>query len=199
MKLFLASDVRSIYETFSNRLWNVKWKQVAWIQNGCDVYENPYRIQETIDFFHSKWVKLVPIDLREVKGDILYKKLLGLDGVYVTWWNIFYLLDIVRRSWFDQVLEKLRKEALRYAGSSAWVALLWKSIAHCNILDDESMWPNLESTDALGRLEYCFLPHRWKQKYKDKFEKIFELKNLPAPLFVMEDHHYITIDTTISS
>lgn len=193
MKLFLASDLRNLYPLFHDWVGDLQWKRVAWIQNGCDVYEDPYWINETKEFFLENGSVLVAVDLRETQWNELEQLVRSCDGIYVTWWNIFYLLDLVRRSRLDTVLENLKSTDMRYAGSSAWAALLGKSIAHCDILDDITKWPNLESTDALWRLDYCLLPHRGKEKYRKYFEKIFELKDLPAPLLLMEDHHYITI------
>lgn len=100
---------------------------------------------------------------------------------------------IVRRSGLDHILNDLRSKDIWYVWSSAWIALLWKSIIHCDILDDKTKWSNLESTDALGWIEYCILPHWWKEKYRKQFENIFDLVDLPAPLLLMEDTYYITM------
>jgi dipeptidase E len=105
------------------------------------------------------------IDLKSYffKEDELRKKLDTIGGVWVSGGNTFILRQAMRLSGFDRIITQLskRKDFL-YAGYSAGICILSKSLNSLHIVDDPYEFPyQMDKTiwEGLGFFDYNFIPH----------------------------------------
>lgn len=116
--------------------------------------------------FHMK-----DVDLKGKTKEQLENELVGMDAIFVSGGNTYYLLHHVMKSGFDVVVKDLVKKGVVYIGSSAGSALACKTIEHIEDFDDKSI-VDLSSYEALGLTQTLLLPHYGEAKYEQKFTTI---------------------------
>lgn len=98
--------------------------------------------------------EVVPVGLETLSSDLD-----NVDAVYVCGGNTFVLLDSLRRTGADAVLNERVKAGLPYIGLSAGAVICGASIEPIRLMDDASQAPSLASCDALGFLPEVIVPH----------------------------------------
>jgi dipeptidase E len=116
--------------------------------------------------FHMK-----DIDLKDKTQEQLQSELSGMDAIFVSGGNTYYLLDHVVKSGFGTLVKDLVKKGVVYIGSSAGSALACPTIEHIEDFDDKSI-VNLSSYEGLGLTQTLLLPHYGEAKYEQKFATI---------------------------
>lgn len=65
-------------------------------------------VQKSLDELKEIGItKIEEVDLKNENKGSLYNKLLGVDVIYVNGGNTFYLLEYIRKSGFDQIINPL--------------------------------------------------------------------------------------------
>ena len=107
-----------------------------------------------------------PIDLKDYfnDGENLRKKLDTLGGSWVAGGNTFVLRQAMKLSGFDVIIKEFSKKSdFLYAGYSAGVCVLSKSLRSLFIVDKPYDFPYLEIKETiwegLGFFDYDFMPH----------------------------------------
>lgn len=95
----------------------------------------------------------------------------GIDAVFVSGGNTYYLLDHVQKSGFAEVITPLIEKGVMYIGSSAGSALACPTIEYIEDLDDKTV-VNLSSFEGLHLTKNLILPHYGEAKYESKFQNI---------------------------
>jgi len=98
------------------------------------------------------------------KEEELRNKLCTFGGVWVSGGNTFVLRQAMRLSDFDIVIKELSaKNDFLYAGYSAGICVLSKSLHSLHIVDNPSDFPYKEIKETiwegLGFFDYGFMPH----------------------------------------
>lgn len=111
------------------------------------------------------------VDLKGKTQEQVQSELSGMDAIFVSGGNTYYLLDHVMKSGFDGVVKDLVKKGVVYIGSSAGSALACPTIEHIEDFDDKSI-VELSSYEGLGLTKTLLLPHYGEAKYEQKFAAI---------------------------
>jgi dipeptidase E len=103
---------------------------------------------------------VVTLDLATVRGDDLAHQLANVDVVFVTGGSTYQLLWHARRSGFADLAPPLVNEGrLVYVGTSAGAILAGPDIHPAAHPDGRASAPPMDSTDALGLVDFTVLPH----------------------------------------
>ncbi|MBD8032408.1 MULTISPECIES: Type 1 glutamine amidotransferase-like domain-containing protein [Solibacillus] len=105
----------------------------------------------------------------------------SLDIIYVGGGNTKYMLDVWRKTGFDEVLKKAYEQGVILTGISAG-AMCW--FEHCYTEISESEYGYFE---GLGILKGALCPHHNDSTRKKYFDK-WSLKNSTTPTYPLEDH-----------
>ncbi len=97
----------------------------------------------------------------------------GVDAVFVSGGNTYYLLDHVQKSGFAEMITPLVEKGLIYIGSSAGSALACPTVEYIEDLDDRSI-VTLPSYEGLDLVPNLILPQYGEAKYDEKFQKIIQ-------------------------
>lgn len=111
------------------------------------------------------------VDLKNKTQERLESELKGMDAIFVSGGNTYYLLDKVQKSGFDRIVKDLVAEGVTYIGSSAGSALTCPTIEHIEDFDDKSI-VTLTSYDGLHLTDTLLLPHYGEAKYEQRFAGI---------------------------
>lgn len=164
---------------------------VAFIPTAGDPEKDKTFVQWSIDQIKEIGIKFTTIDLKKENKDTLYGKLNKADIIWVNGGNTFYLLDQVRRSGFNQVIEKLLDEGKIYVGVSAGSYLAcptiesakWKHVGDPDIV-------GLKDLTALNLVKLLVVAH-----YEDQFKQDVEngSKTTKLPVITLNDKQAITV------
>lgn len=161
--------VKILWET-SVLVWK---KKVGFISNAADMYKNKRFVEEDRELLLENWFILQDIDLKLLDWDNLRKVLWEQDIIFVSGGNTFYLLEKMRESWFDELLQGLLNTWKIYIGSSAGSVVIGKSIKHVETLDDPNQ-SNIQNYEGLWIIPVFILPHFGKEKYIERMRWIVE-------------------------
>ncbi len=106
----------------------------------------------------SLGLKLVDVDIEGRTSQELSNAMAGVDGVYVTGGNTYYLLYHARLTGFDKVVAELMDEGVVYLGTSAGTVLACPNVDIVRQYDDASVVP-LTDYSGLGFVDFVILPH----------------------------------------
>lgn len=168
MRLYLSSYKFGNYTEELVRLSSIN-KRAGIIMNAVD-WGDPVRVssslKDQIDVLKSLGFEPEQIDLRDYFGkhDDLKKHLSSFGLVWVYGGNSFVLKRAYEQSGFDIIIkEMLFKDEIIYAGFSAGIVLLSKSMKGLEIVDDPTIVPEGYKADfdwdGLGILDYYIAVH----------------------------------------
>ena len=179
-KLFLSSAgiVPETKEEFLKILGNdPRNLTAAFIPTAADPAEDKTFVQWSIDQIEGLGMKLFTVDLKEENADTLYDKLSKADIIWVNGGDTIYLIDQIRKSGFDQIIDRLIDEGRIYVGVSAG------SYISC---------PTIPATDlaGLGLADFHMVVH-YEDKYRQEVEDYAKTANYPV--FALTDQQAIII------
>lgn len=146
-------------------------KKIGYIANALDFTKaNAEKRKEmekkNIAELSSLSLSVEVLDLKKYFGktDKLRGKIKELGGVFVSGGNTFVLRQAMKLSGFDIIFnELLKRNDFLYAGYSAGICVLAKSLESLQIVDDPTDMPYPEFKEpimeGLGFLDYMILPH----------------------------------------
>lgn len=124
----------------------------------------------------------------------LERDLSGYDVLFVSGGNAFYLLEKAQKSGFTELAHQGFFNDKWYIGSSAGAVLLSPDIDIVSSLDDPTK-ASLESTLALGEVNFLVLPHYDREKFRSRFEKIFATAlEKSINIFPLKENQYLACE-----
>lgn len=163
---------------------------VAFIATASDPEPDKWYVTKARAQLQEAGMHVFDIDLKEEIADSLWKKLIGIDAIYLTGGNTFYLLDWVRKSGFDNILPKLLDRGTIYIGSSAGSYIVCPTI-------DVANWKGIDKNDfgitdftALNLVPFYLFAH-----YDNNYDQLImeNYKNLSKPLIALNDHQAVIV------
>ncbi|MCL4354375.1 peptidase E, partial [Patescibacteria group bacterium] len=158
--------------------------KVCFIPTAADPYEDKSFIQADKDLAEEIGLQIGELDLKNENKESLLFKLSHYDVIYVCGGNTFYLLDWVRKSSFDKVIEELLDKGKVYVGSSAGSLIAGPSIEISGWKNLDKNIINLKDLTGLNLVPFGVFPH-----YEDKFKPLLEkeTKEINYPVYVLSD------------
>ncbi|HLN19170.1 MAG TPA: Type 1 glutamine amidotransferase-like domain-containing protein, partial [Patescibacteria group bacterium] len=99
------------------------------------------------------------IYLENESADSLYKELSEFDIIFVSGGNTFYLLDQIRKSGFDKIIEKLLDEGKLYVGISAGSYIACPTIEVATWKNDDSNVVKIKDLTGLNLVPFLLKAH----------------------------------------
>lgn len=172
-KLFLTSGkLDRLVDLFDK---NPNQYTVAFIANAADLHPTKWFVEVDREKFRGMGFKIRDVDLKKMNEKKLEKELQNINIIYVSGGNVFYLLDLVRKSGFDKIIYKLLDKGIIYAGGSAGATLAGTTIELVKWLDidDPKTVPHLKNYQGLGLVDFIVLPHHESKEYRTQYKKMF--------------------------
>lgn len=150
-------------------------KPIAFIPNAGDTYKNPYFVDESRRRLEILGLTTRTIDLRHIRSGAEFEDLLSeCAAVFVAGGNSYNLLDALHKSFAFDALRRSVLNGFPYFGESAGAVILYKTIEPVAMIDDPQDVPNLQTTDALGIVDFITLPHVNREKYATLFDRFYK-------------------------
>lgn len=130
-------------------------------------FDNELKVFEDLGF------KLKIIEVEDKNQEEIAKELEGIDALFVTGGNTYYLLYHVKKSGLFELIKEKVNQGVVYIGSSAGSILAGLSIDIARRFDDPNM-VDLENYKGLSLVDTLILPHFDKKKYTKELEETVE-------------------------
>lgn len=172
MKLFLTSsfsDVSDLLPDFEN---NLQGKTVTFIPTASKVEEYTLYVDEGKQALEAMGMVVSELDVSTASRDEIATKLQANDFIYVTGGNTFYLLQELKRSGADQLIQEQVKAEKLYIGESAGAIITSPNIEYIQKMDEVEKAPDLDSFAALHFVDFYVLPHYKSEPFVEVSQEI---------------------------
>ena len=174
-KLFLSSVACFTLDKIKPLLPDVPNKlEVAFVLTASNPYKDKSWLYRDRDKLVEMGFKVKDVDIEGKTQEVLKKELSGIDVLFVSGGNTFYLLEKARESGFDKLAKELINQGTVYVGSSAGSVFVCPTIAFVEGLDDPKIAPSLTSHEGLNEVDFLLMPHYGDDEYKETYKKILE-------------------------
>lgn len=175
MKLFLASRVSGslnlalpLISKSSNSL------KLAFITTAANPY--PLDLRPWVSEDRAKAISLgfqiTDYDISGKNVTTLRADLSKFDVILVDGGNTFYLLEQVRKTGFDIVIQELLNKGIVYIGSSAGSCIMCPTIEHLVLVDHQEVVPDIIDYTGLKLIDKLLVPHAGREKYLSRHDMI---------------------------
>ncbi|MEI6498807.1 MAG: Type 1 glutamine amidotransferase-like domain-containing protein [bacterium] len=166
MKLFLTSQANMVLDKIVSMIDKpASQLSVVFIPTAGNPYgEDKPWMDADRDKLDELGFKVMDFDIDGKSEDDVREKLSEADVIFVAGGNAFYLLEKMRNSGTDKVINELKGSDKIYIGSSAGSCIAGPDIESLAAFDDPSK-AQLKSSKALGLVDFVVLPHAGKDKY----------------------------------
>lgn len=169
-KLFLASVAAYTIERFITFLnINPKESVVAFIPTASNIYPD-WNPTEDRNKLIELGFKVKDINIENKNKAELLKEMNNIDIIFVAGGNVFYLLQEVRKSKFDEIIYEFIERGVPYIGSSAGTLLVGPSVELALNIDNQNEATELVSYKALNLVDFVVLPHYDDERFKYKID-----------------------------
>lgn len=197
MKLLLTSAWLS-NKSISNALLELVWKpfeelNLIFIPTAANAEEGDkgWLINDLINCKNLGFKQIDIVDISAVSKDIWLPRLEKADIILFGWWNSFYLMDSIEKSWLKDILPNLLETRV-FVWISAW------SMITCEDLDlnanerlyCEIVWENPKN-EGFWFVDFIFRPH-----LNNSFFPNLNLENLEILSTEFPDTFYVIDDNT---
>lgn len=187
--IILVSKVAAVFDKIDFK----GKKKVAFIPNAKDKHTDKSGLEKTRSFFRQKGFIVNNIDLNHFKDKELYKELLKYEIIFIAGGNCFVLLEKIKKSGFEKILNKLLDKGIIFIGESAGACIMGKSIEPLKLIDNPK-FAELENYDGLGFIDFVFVPHYKDPKYAQSIKQIEKVYGKKFDLKEFTDGEGIIID-----
>jgi dipeptidase E len=140
---------------------------VAYIPTASKVVKDDSYAKKDVEILSKLEMTVSEIDLTEVKGNELERRIRECDFMYVQGGNPYWILKQAKESGFDQIAIKLIAEGMIYIGKSAGAYILAPEVIIPEWLEGKWKRFGLEDVRAMG-----VIPFVWAAHYEDRFKEL---------------------------
>lgn len=175
MKLFLSSLASAtldlVIPLLPDKPSNLK---VAFIPTAADPYGDitmPWMDADRNKLIYMGF-EVIDYDLKGKNIEVLRNDLKDFQVIFVAGGNVYYLLDIVRKTGFDIVIKELLSQGVVYIGASAGSVIMCPTIDHTRIIEHPEAVPEMIDFSGLNLVDSLIGPHYGNPKYSQRYEQI---------------------------
>jgi len=193
--LFLTASAINVLDDVVKHLpKNPKDYNIAFVTTASEVEEGDHWwINNDRNKLIELGFNLAEFSITGLTKSEIEKKLKNIDIIFVCGGNVFYLLDQVIKTGFNQILLEKSQQDLIYIGSSAGSMVVGKKVELASTLDDRAKAPDLKS-DGVGLVDLAIMPHwgspKFKEEYFSGFDSIYEAN---AKIILLDDSQYLFV------
>jgi len=171
-KLFLSSSFKDVAELFLEFAKDVEGKTVTFIPTASVVEKVKFFVNSGKKALLKMGLIVDELEISMASNDEIKQKLEQNEFIYITGGNTFYLLQELRKSGADKIIEEQISSGKIYIGESAGSIVTAPDIEFAKAMDSIKKAPELTSLDGLGIVDFYPVPHHTNAPFKKVVEKI---------------------------
>lgn len=173
-KLFLASSFKDVFMIFESFEKNLKGKTITFIPTASIVEAVVFYVKEGKKSLEKLGLIVDELEISTASAEEIERKLRNNDYIYVTGGNTFFLLQELKRTGADKIIESEINLGKVYIGESAGAMIISENIEYVKDMDNEEKAPNLEEYSGLGVIDFYPIPHHNCFPFKKVVQKIID-------------------------
>lgn len=129
-------------------------------------------VQDRKKAFEKQNIDYQEINIEEYEPLKLKELLQSKDIIYIEWWNTFYLMNAINKTWFKETLNNLIEQEKIYVWSSAWAYICCPNIEMATWKTNKvrnKYW--LEDLSWLGFIDFLIFV-----QYRPEYNKVLKNK-----------------------
>lgn len=138
-------------------------------------------------------MEIVEFDIKDYNQKRLYEELMKFDVIFFSGGSSYYLLEKMKLSGFDKIVQKLLDKGVIYIGSSAGSIVACPNIDFIKPMDYPKEAPNLKDFTGLNLIDFYFLPHYKREKYAKICKQILR-ENKDIEIVPVRDDQLIAVE-----
>ena len=172
-KLFLSSyfnDVAKLLPEYTNN--DCSGKNVVFIPTASAPDGFPFYIEADRKALKKLGLNVNDLEISKASKDEITSKIKNADYIFVAGGNTFFLLQEMKRTGVDKLINEHINDEKLYIGSSAGSAILSKNIEYLKFMDDPKIATELRNDfSALSAIDFYIVPHFNNFPFKKVAEK----------------------------
>lgn len=193
-KIFLTSYFKEVSHKLPEFLnENLDGKTITFISTASLVEDITFYVQEAKDELEKLGLKVDELDISTLSTEEIYKKLERNDYIYISGGNTFFLLQELKRTKTDKIIQALIEDGKPYIGESAGSIVLSKNIEYIKDMDDYKK-SFLKDFSALGIIDFYPLPHFGNFPFEELTKNIVNSYEDKLNLLAFNNSEIIIID-----
>lgn len=172
-KLFLCSSFKDVAPLFKEFIkGDLAGKKVSFIPTASLVEEVTFYVKAGRKSLEKMGLIIDELDISSATTDEIMTKLQTNDFIYVTGGNTFFLLQELKKSGADKLIEERILTGKTYIGESAGAMILSPNIEYVKLMDSIEKAPDLQNFSSLGMVDFYPVPHYTNFPFVKSVEKI---------------------------
>ena len=194
-KIFLASSFKDVSEQFQSFMKkDLKGKTVTFIPTASLPEKQTFFVEAAKKSFATLGMVIDELELSQATPTEIRQKLESNDVIYVTGGNTFFLLQELKKSGADILIQQQVAGGKIYIGESAGAVVASPNIEYIKAMDDVKKAPELESFQALNLVDISPVPHYASFPFKEVVENIITNYDTDLKLIPISNKQAILID-----
>ena len=192
--MFLASsfvDVADLFVTFTGG--NCAGKTVTLIPTASLVEEVRFYVATGKEALEDRGLLVDELEISTASKEEIDSKLRKSDYIYITGGNTFFLLQELKRTGADKIIEQQVNTGKIYIGESAGTVVMSRNIEYLKDMDDVTAAPNISSYSSLGMIDFYPVPHHTNFPFKESAERIIKRYNATMNLCPISNAQVIIV------
>lgn len=200
-RMFLTAsfkDVAKMLVEFENG--NHIGKKVVFIPAASLVEEVTFFVDEGRAALKDLGLIVNELDLSIADQNEIEEKITGCDYIYVSGGNTFYLLQELKKSGADRMIQNHVKAGKLFIGESAGSIIAAPNIEYSKIMDNPKKAKQLTSYDSLNLVDFYPVPHysnepfiEYANKIIKEYGKVLELSPISNSEVILVDGNHVQI------
>lgn len=172
MKLYLASYAMvSMAKIIKHEGCDFAGKKAIFVPTAGDPYSNKDFVEADKIALNKYGLNIVELDVKNRNEKEIREMIDGADIVLVAGGDTFYLMEKLKESGADKIIEEFVARGGIYIGSSAGSIICCPTIEGAEDFDDPKLAPKLDNFNGLGIFKDVVIPHTHKEKYFERVKK----------------------------
>jgi len=199
--LFLTSSVgiKGVGESIRRRLGHDRPLKTAFIitpVEGDSDQDDLSWVQEDRDGLNNNGFATFDYTIADKSHDQIKQDLTGIDVLYISGGNEFYLKEKANENNFGDIIHDLIAQGVIYIGTSAGSIIAGSNMSALQQLSDLEPLKQPIDTTGFGLVDFTILPHWGSKDFRDRwlseasFNYMFKEK---TPLIALNNYQYIEV------
>lgn len=172
----------------------IKGRSVVFIPTASIPESYKDYVDDAREAFDRLGVIVDELDVSTATANEISDKLMRNDYIYVSGGNTFFLLQELRKSGADKVIEEQVAAGKLYIGESAGSIIVSPDIEYAKDMDDCAAAPGLVDFSALNLVNFYPVPHRGNFPFEEAVEKIIDVYSGRMELMPISNSEVIMVD-----
>ncbi len=194
--IFLTSVAKYVMQDIAREIGSVDGKRLLFINTASEVGEGEKLwLDEDKQSLVDAGFDVVDYTIASKSAEDIEKVLKGVDVLYISGGNVFYLLQEIQKSGFAKIVRSFVDGGGVYIATSAGSVVAGPDIYPAYNLDEPEVATEIDGYKALGLVDFVVLPHWGSEKFRELFlnQRLDVAYTEENKIILLTDNQYVRV------